>query len=175
MLDVSRVRVEHDLYVLRHTSGLSLSLAGVLHELGAVIVNPYRVSAALRDKVIASRILQAAGVRTPDTYVASHPHQLLPLLDSGPLVIKPYQEQGAIMSASSGPLRNSRTWIVAVSPCLLNANTRTTAATARFTRSEAGSLASRRSFRAGRKQKNMGSPSRLRRSCVSLLRTAAVA
>src|SRR3989475_1550303 len=94
MLDVSRVRVEHDLYVLRHTSGLSLSLAGVLHELGAMIVNPYPVSAALRDKVIASRILQAAGVRTPDTYVASHPHQLLPLLDSGPLVIKPYQGAG---------------------------------------------------------------------------------
>src|SRR2546426_6703695 len=94
MLDVSRVRVEHDLYVLRHTSGLSLSLAGVLHELGAMIVNPYPVSAALRDKVIASRILQAAGVRTPDTYVASHPQKLLPLLDSGPLVIKPYQGAG---------------------------------------------------------------------------------
>src|SRR5438552_5112182 len=93
-VDLSEVRVEHDLYILRHTSGLSLSLAGVLHELGAVIVNPYPVSAALRDKVIASRILQAAGVRTPDTYVASHPHQLLPLLDSGPLVIKPYQGAG---------------------------------------------------------------------------------
>lgn|ERR1051325_4588393 len=94
MVDLSKVRVEHDLYVLRHTSGLSLSLAGTLHELGAVIVNPYPVSAALRDKVIASRILQAAGVRTPDTYVASHPQQLLPLLDSGPLIIKPYLGAG---------------------------------------------------------------------------------
>src|SRR5947199_5292659 len=94
MRDLSRVRVKHDLYVLRHTSGLSLSLAGVLHELGAVIVNPYRVSAALRDKIIASRILQAAGVPTPDTYVVSHPYQLLPLLDSGSLVIKPYQGAG---------------------------------------------------------------------------------
>jgi ribosomal protein S6--L-glutamate ligase len=69
-------------------------LAGALHELGAVIVNPYPVSAALRDKVIASRILQAAGVPTPDTYVASHPDQLLPLLDLGPLVIKPYEGAG---------------------------------------------------------------------------------
>src|SRR5947209_3311005 len=94
ILDLSKVRVEHDLYVLRHSSGLSLSLAGALHELGAVIVNPYPVSAALRDKVIASRILQAAGVPTPDTYVASHPDQLLPLLDLGPLVIKPYQGAG---------------------------------------------------------------------------------
>jgi len=94
MRDLSKVSIEHDLYVLRHTSGLSLSLAGALHELGAVMVNPYPVSAALRDKVIASRILQAAGVPTPDTYLASHPDQLLPLLDSGPLVIKPYQGSG---------------------------------------------------------------------------------
>src|SRR6266705_5492309 len=94
MVDLSKIRVEHDLYVLRHTSGLSLSLAGALHELGAVIVNPYPVSAALRDKVIASRILQAAGVPTPDTYVASHPDQLLPLLELGPLVIKPYEGAG---------------------------------------------------------------------------------
>jgi len=94
VVDLSKVRVEHDLYVLRHSSGFSLSLAGALHELGAVIVNPYPVSAALRDKVIASRILQAAGVPTPDTYVASHPDQLLPLLDLGPLVIKPYEGAG---------------------------------------------------------------------------------
>ena len=94
MVDLSKVRIEHDLYVLRHTSGLSLSLAGALHELGAAIVNPYPVSAALRDKIIASRILQAAGIRTPATYVASHPDQLVPLLDWGPLVIKPYQGAG---------------------------------------------------------------------------------
>src|SRR5438093_11017347 len=94
MRDLSKVSIEHDLYVLRHTSGLSLSLAGALHELGAVMVNPYPVSAALRDKVIASRILQAAGVPTPDTYLASHPSQLLPLLELGPLVVKPYQGAG---------------------------------------------------------------------------------
>src|SRR5213078_814237 len=95
IVELSKVRVEHDLYVLRHTSsGLSLSLAGALHELGAAIVNPYPVSAALRDKIIASRILQAAGIRTPATYVASHPDQLVRLLDWGPLVIKPYQGAG---------------------------------------------------------------------------------
>src|SRR5207244_1884442 len=92
--NLSELRIEHDLYVLRHTSSLSLSLAGALHQLGAAIVNPYPVSAALRDKIIASRILQAAGIRTPATYVASHPDQLVPLLDWGPLVIKPYQGAG---------------------------------------------------------------------------------
>src|SRR6266704_6049368 len=94
MIDLSKVRVEHDLYILRQTSRLSLSLAGALHELGAVIVNPYPVSAALSDKIVASRILEAAGVPTPATYVAMQPDQLLPLLDSGPLIVKPYRGAG---------------------------------------------------------------------------------
>jgi len=168
MVDLSKVRIEHDLYVLRHTSGLSLSLAGALHELGAAIVNPYPVSAALRDKIIASRILQAAGIRTPATYVASHPDQLVPLLDLGPLVIKPYQGAGGhhvriIRSpAELAEVNCGR------EPCLHSATTRTTAATERFMQSEGAFLASRKSFHAGRKKKNMGSPSLSRRSCVNL-------
>ena len=91
MLELSDVRVEHDLYVLKKTSRLALSIAGALHAQGAVIVNPYPVSVALRDKIITSRILQSAGVPTPDTYVASRPERLESLLDEGPLVVKPYQ------------------------------------------------------------------------------------
>ncbi len=90
-LELSDVRVEHDLYVLKKTSRLALSIAGALHAQGAVIVNPYPVSVALRDKIITSRILQSAGVPTPDTYVASRPERLESLLDGGPLVVKPYQ------------------------------------------------------------------------------------
>ena len=90
-LKLSDVRVEHDLYLLKKTSRLALSIAGALHAQGAVIVNPYPVSVALRDKIITSRILQSAGVPTPDTYVASRPERLESLLDGGPLVVKPYQ------------------------------------------------------------------------------------
>jgi len=91
MLELSDVRVEHDLYILKKTSRLALSIAGALHAQGAVIVNPYPVSVTLRDKIITSRILQSAGVPTPDTYVASRPERLESLLDEGPLVVKPYQ------------------------------------------------------------------------------------
>jgi ribosomal protein S6--L-glutamate ligase len=90
-VDVSTVRVEHDLYVLKRTGGLALSLAGALHAQGATIVNPYPVTLALRDRIVTFRMLQSAGVPTPDTYVASHPDRLTPLLDGGPLVVKPYQ------------------------------------------------------------------------------------
>src|SRR5438445_334470 len=88
-LDLSTVRVEHDLYVFKKISGPAASIAGVLHALGAAMVNPYPATMALRDKVIASHLLQAAGVPTPATYVASHLTQLAPLLEGGPLIVKP--------------------------------------------------------------------------------------
>src|SRR5947209_3563219 len=90
LIDLSTIRVEHDLYVLKQISGISMSLAGVLHAQGAAIVNPYPVTVAIRDKVIAARILGAAGAPMPATYVVSQPDLLTPLLDVGPLVVKPY-------------------------------------------------------------------------------------
>jgi ribosomal protein S6--L-glutamate ligase len=88
---LSDLRVEHDVYVLKSGSELALSLAGALHEAGATIVNPYPVAAACRDKVIATSVLQSAGVPTPETYLAAHVGELAPLLDEGPLVVKPYR------------------------------------------------------------------------------------
>src|SRR2546422_4938442 len=89
-LELSDVRVEHDLYFLKKVSRLSLSLAGALHAQGAAIVNPYPVSVALRDKIVTTRILQLAGVPIPASYVASQPDRFAPLLNQGPLVLKPY-------------------------------------------------------------------------------------
>jgi ribosomal protein S6--L-glutamate ligase len=94
IIDLSTVRIEHDLYVLKKIDGPALSIAGALHAQGAAIVNPYPVTVALRDKIIASRILQAAGVPVPASYVVSRPDLLAPLLDGGPLVVKPYNGTG---------------------------------------------------------------------------------
>jgi len=91
IVNLSEVRVEHDLYVLKKMNGLAFSLAGALYARGATIVNPYPVSVALRDKIVTSRILQAAGVPTPASYAVSHAEELAPLLDAGPLIVKPYQ------------------------------------------------------------------------------------
>jgi ribosomal protein S6--L-glutamate ligase len=87
--DLARLRVEHDLYVLKSGTETALSLAGALHEAGASILNPYPVAAACRDKVLATQLLRTAGVPLPDTYVAARPEQLEPLLEQGPLVVKP--------------------------------------------------------------------------------------
>lgn len=88
--DLGSVRVEHDLYVLKSGTELALSMAGALHAAGATILNPYPVAAVMRDKIAATRVLQAAGVPVPQTFVAAHPKQFAALLDD-PLVVKPYR------------------------------------------------------------------------------------
>jgi ribosomal protein S6--L-glutamate ligase len=89
--DLATVRVEHDLYVLKSGTELALSMAGALDALGAAILNPYPVAERCRDKVVASRILRTAGVPVPATYAAGRAEELLPLLDDGALVVKPYR------------------------------------------------------------------------------------
>ena len=91
LISLSRVRVESDLYVLKSGSDLALSLGGALHALGAVTLNPYPTVAMMRNKIIVTRVLQAAGVPTPDTYVTTKREDLVSLLESGPLIIKPYR------------------------------------------------------------------------------------
>jgi ribosomal protein S6--L-glutamate ligase len=91
LVDVANIRIEHDLYVLKASSNLAMSMAGALHAIGASVLNPYPVAATLRDKIITERILRMAGVPTPDTYVADRAEHLAPLLVEGPLIIKPYR------------------------------------------------------------------------------------
>jgi ribosomal protein S6--L-glutamate ligase len=89
--DLGALRPEHDLYVLKSRTETTLSIAGALDAAGAVILNPYRVAVACRNKVVASQLLRAAGVPLPEAYVAGHLDQLRPLLETGPLVVKPYR------------------------------------------------------------------------------------
>ncbi len=91
LVDVANIRAEHDLYVLKASSNLAMSMAGALHAIGASVLNPYPVAATLRDKIITERILRMAGVPTPDTFVADRAEHLAPLLVAGPLIIKPYR------------------------------------------------------------------------------------
>src|SRR3989475_2730900 len=91
LISLSRVRVENDLYLLKSGSDIALTLAGALHALGAATLNPYPTVAMMRNKFIVARVLQAAGVPTPETYLTTKVDDLVSLLESGPLIIKPYQ------------------------------------------------------------------------------------
>jgi ribosomal protein S6--L-glutamate ligase len=94
--DLRMLAAQHDLYVLKSGTEAGLSLAGALEAAGAAVLNPYGVAAACRDKVVGTKVLAAAGVPVPDTYVTAKPRELSPLLERGPLVLKPYRgSQGA--------------------------------------------------------------------------------
>jgi ribosomal protein S6--L-glutamate ligase len=86
---ISALRPEHDLYVLKSASELALSYAGALHAAGATVLNPYPTVALLRDRMAATRRLVEAGVPVPESWVTSDPKSLAPLLEHGPLVLKP--------------------------------------------------------------------------------------
>jgi len=88
---LASVRPAHDLYVLRSVSDGTVSHAGVLDAFGAIIVNPYSVTRTCRDKVVVTALLQSADVPVPQTWVAEQATQLAPLLEAGPLVVKPAQ------------------------------------------------------------------------------------
>jgi ribosomal protein S6--L-glutamate ligase len=111
--DLDALALDHDLYVLKAGTETALSLAGALHTLGAAIQNPYPVSEMCRDKIVASRVLHEAGVRTPTAYVASRPDELLPLLEDGPIVVKPHrgsQGRGVRVVRSPADLNGDGIW-----------------------------------------------------------------
>lgn len=86
-----RLTPTHDLYILKSHTELSLSLAGILHSQGAVMLNPYPSCIATQDKIVASRRLYAAGVPTPRCWVTNDLSLLEPVVAERPLLIKPYR------------------------------------------------------------------------------------
>jgi ribosomal protein S6--L-glutamate ligase len=80
---------EHDLYVLKSHTQLSLSLAGVLHARGARLLDAYPACAATQNKIITSRLLKAAGIPAPATWVIGDPAELEPVVAHRPLIVKP--------------------------------------------------------------------------------------
>jgi len=94
LIDIASMRLDYDLYVLQSKSDLAMSLAADLHAAGAALLNPYPVSALLRNRIETFRVLRGAGVTVPETLLASQVSQLLPALDRGPLIVKPYRRPG---------------------------------------------------------------------------------
>jgi glutathione synthase/RimK-type ligase-like ATP-grasp enzyme len=90
LTDLEAVRSEHDLYVLKDTSPLGLSLAGALEAAGAAVVNPHAVATLCRDKILTTQALAAAGVPLPGTWVTQDPELLRDLAAGGPIVVKPH-------------------------------------------------------------------------------------
>lgn len=88
VLQPDRITIEYDLYLLQSHSRLALSLAGVLHDLGAWVLNPYPSCIAAADKVLAAQRLRRAGIAAPRSWLTADIGLLAPLLDKHPLILR---------------------------------------------------------------------------------------
>ena len=93
LLSPDKLHADHDVYVLRSRSDLSLSVAGVLHERGGRFINPYPVCTLLQNKITAASALAAAGVPVPRSWVTGDFALLRELAAQLPLIIKPARTQ----------------------------------------------------------------------------------
>jgi ribosomal protein S6--L-glutamate ligase len=89
LLDLGHIEIERDLYVIKSGTDLALAYAGLLHDAGARMVNSFHVTSRIRDKLLASRTLLAAGIPSPESYVATSAAAFAPVLEGGPVVVKP--------------------------------------------------------------------------------------
>jgi len=89
--DLSEIRVRRDLYIIKSIANpMAASFGATLHELGAATFNPFPIVQRTRNKIVTLRLLAEHGVPVPATYVSSDAEALVPLLDEGPLIVKPY-------------------------------------------------------------------------------------
>ena len=110
VLQPDQLPLNHDLYILKSHGDMWLSIAGVLHNHGATILNPYPPCAILHDKIITSRWLRAAGIPVPRSWVTGDLSLLYPIVADRPLVIKPYdgsKNSGIRIVQHSGELANT--------------------------------------------------------------------
>ena len=90
LLRPEELTVNHDLYVLKSHTELWLSLAGVLHQQGARLLNPYLSCIATQNKIVTARRLHAARVPVPRSWVTGSLKLLSEVATARPLVMKPY-------------------------------------------------------------------------------------
>jgi len=91
LIDLKSLTVENDLYILRPGVELALSLAGMLHDLGARILNQYEACAYVQDKARVTRKLLQYDVPTARSYIAGNVKRAVEELNGAPVIIKPHR------------------------------------------------------------------------------------
>jgi ribosomal protein S6--L-glutamate ligase len=95
-VELSDIRPEYDLYVLKAKTTLTLAIAGAVAAAGAAVVNSFEACVLTRDKIASTAVLAAAGVPVPRSWTTGRPELLRSLLTDRPLWLKPQRgSQGA--------------------------------------------------------------------------------
>lgn len=90
-IDLSKVRVTCDLYVLKPGLDLSLSLAGILHDKGAQIINSFPASSYIQDKARVTAALYDAGIPVPPSYFTDSCAKVCDILENCSIIVKPHR------------------------------------------------------------------------------------
>ena len=90
ILEPDSLRVNHDLYLLKSHTAWWLSVAGILHGLGANILNPYTSCMLAHDKIQCVQRLRASGIPVPHSWMAGDLDLLRAIVAQRMVVIKPY-------------------------------------------------------------------------------------
>ncbi|PYM05033.1 MAG: hypothetical protein DMD82_12545 [Candidatus Rokuibacteriota bacterium] len=111
----------HDLYILKARTELPVSIAGVLHQRGARILNPYPSCVMILNKIVATAMMRHAGIPAPRSWATADPSLLhfVAAAERKPLVIKPFNgihSQNVMVANSSDELED---WPVTVGPMLV--------------------------------------------------------
>lgn len=91
LLRPDRLTMAHDLYLLKSDTELALSLAGVLHAQGARVLNPYPSCLVVKDKIVATQLLHAAGIPAPRSWITGDFTLLQSMIKKRTLIFKPYR------------------------------------------------------------------------------------
>lgn len=91
LIDLAKLEVNHDLYLLRPGVELGLSIAGILHRKGAHILNDYHACCIVQDKAQVSHDLIMHDIPTARSFISGHPEQVMEHLDRHPVIVKPHR------------------------------------------------------------------------------------
>lgn len=87
--NIASAAVEADLYISKASSELQISLAGILHDRGARLLNTWQSSSYVRDKARVTAALAAAGIPVPESLIASDIEGAAEALGGLPVIVKP--------------------------------------------------------------------------------------
>lgn len=91
-IDVDQVRLPPtDLVVIKAKSPAALTLAHRYHQAGIPTITHYPQTVLCRDKIATTAALAESGIPVPETTVVQDAMDLAPLLEHGPLIVKPYR------------------------------------------------------------------------------------
>lgn len=91
MFDLHQLCVENDLYILRPGVELALSLASMLHDQGANILNSYEACAYVQDKARVTRRLLQANIPSARSYIVGNLNHAFNELEGAPIIVKPHR------------------------------------------------------------------------------------